>query len=129
MTGSGSVGYEINDRHIARITLDRPERRNAQDVEMTYELNEKFDRAARDPDVRVIVLDANGPHFSAGHDLRDPNWPTPEQAIGVACGFGADGTEGWVAREERSTSRCAGAGATYRSRRSQPSTDGSSAAA
>jgi enoyl-CoA hydratase len=37
---------------------------------MLYELNDAFDRAALDDGVNVIILAANGPHFSAGHDLR-----------------------------------------------------------
>lgn len=56
---------------IARVTLDRPESRNAQNKRMTYEMNACFDDACRRDDVKVIVLDANGPHFCSGHDMRD----------------------------------------------------------
>ena len=56
---------------IARIILNRPETRNAQDTAFLYALNEAFDRAALDDSVKVIVLSANGPHFSSGHDLRE----------------------------------------------------------
>jgi enoyl-CoA hydratase/carnithine racemase len=59
--------------HVARIVLNRPEARNAQDTRMLYELNDAFAAAARDDEVKVIVLAANGPHFSAGHDLRELN--------------------------------------------------------
>jgi enoyl-CoA hydratase len=54
---------------IATITLNRPERRNAQNQELLDALNEAWERAAADPEVRVILLRANGPHFSAGHDM------------------------------------------------------------
>src|SRR5260370_17502374 len=62
--------YETSIPGIARITLNRPETRNAQDTAFLYALNEAFDRAALDDGVKVIVLSANGPHFSSGHDLR-----------------------------------------------------------
>ena len=62
--------YETLPSGIARIILNRAETRNAQDTAFLYALNEAFDRAALDDDVKVIVLSANGPHFSSGHDLR-----------------------------------------------------------
>jgi len=55
---------------IATITLDRPQAANAQTLPMLDDLDEAWGRAAEDPDVRVIVLQANGKHFSAGHDIR-----------------------------------------------------------
>jgi enoyl-CoA hydratase len=60
--------YDTHDR-VAVITLNRPERRNAQNKPLLLELDAAFDRAAADSDIRVIVLKANGPHFSAGHDI------------------------------------------------------------
>lgn len=70
---------------------------------MLYELNAAFDRAAQDDSVSVIVLAANGPHFSAGHDLRETN-PTANLAdydtVGTWCGFTCAGAEGWMAREK-----------------------------
>jgi enoyl-CoA hydratase len=38
---------------------------------MTYELNAAFDDASRRSDVKVIVLQADGPTSSSGHDMRD----------------------------------------------------------
>jgi enoyl-CoA hydratase len=60
--------YETKDR-IAAITLNRPEARNAQNKQLLDELDACWTRAAEDEEVRVIVLKANGPHFSAGHDM------------------------------------------------------------
>ena len=54
---------------IGRITLARPERRNAQDYLMLHEIDRAFSLAAQDPTVRVVIMDAEGPHFSSGHDL------------------------------------------------------------
>ena len=65
--------YETPAEHIARIVLNRPEARNAQDTRMLYELNDAFDIAAQDDNIKVIILAANGPHFSSGHDLREQN--------------------------------------------------------
>src|SRR5690242_876974 len=63
--------YENPDNHIARIVLNRPETRNSQDTRMLYELNDAFDVAAQDDNIKVIILAGNGPHFSSGHDLRE----------------------------------------------------------
>lgn len=67
--------YEAKDG-IAAITLNRPEVANAQTMALLDDLDAAWTRAAQDDDVRVIVLRANGRHFSAGHDLKD-RWPAP----------------------------------------------------
>ncbi|HEU5369961.1 MAG TPA: enoyl-CoA hydratase [Ktedonobacterales bacterium] len=56
---------------VATITMNRPERRNALSVDMMQELIDAFKTLSRDKEVRAIVLAANGPAFSAGHDLRE----------------------------------------------------------
>jgi enoyl-CoA hydratase len=61
--------YDQPEANIARITLNRVEKHNAQDTRFLYELNAAFDRAAQDPEIKVIILAANGRNFSAGHDL------------------------------------------------------------
>jgi enoyl-CoA hydratase len=68
---SGPIGYEVVD-HVARITLDRPEYRNAQSRVLLERLDEAFQQAAEDHDVRVVALFGAGDHFSAGHDLGTP---------------------------------------------------------
>ncbi len=62
---------ELDDRGILRLTLDTPERRNALSVAMLESLGEAIERAGADPAVRVVVIAANGPAFSAGHDLKE----------------------------------------------------------
>jgi enoyl-CoA hydratase len=57
---------------VAVISLNRPKYRNAQNSAMTYALDAAFHRAAMDDTVAVIVLRANGEHFSAGHDIGSP---------------------------------------------------------
>jgi enoyl-CoA hydratase len=68
------------------VTLNRPERRNAQDAGLLKELDETFDCAVADSQVKVIVLRAAGDHFSAGHDLSDearlgPPWDNMFDAV------------------------------------------------
>jgi enoyl-CoA hydratase len=65
------VLYEVVD-HVAWVTMDRPDFNNAQNGQMTYALDDAFNRAVQDDDVRVIVLAGNGKHFSAGHDIGTP---------------------------------------------------------
>ncbi|WP_089104819.1 enoyl-CoA hydratase [Streptomyces hyaluromycini] len=67
--------YDAEDG-IATITLNRPEAANAQTMALLDDLDAAWTRAARDETVRVVVLKANGRHFSAGHDLKD-RWPGP----------------------------------------------------
>ncbi|MEU6745918.1 enoyl-CoA hydratase [Spirillospora sp. NPDC046719] len=54
---------------VAVITLNRPDRANAQSMGLLDELDAAWARAEEDDGVRVIVVNANGEHFSAGHDL------------------------------------------------------------
>nr|WP_206326615.1 enoyl-CoA hydratase [Streptomyces sp. S3(2020)] len=69
--------YEVKDR-IATLTLNRPEVANAQNMALLDELDAAWTRAAQDEDVKVVVLRAEGKHFSAGHDLKD-RWPAPDE--------------------------------------------------
>jgi enoyl-CoA hydratase len=63
--------YEAADG-VAWITLNRPGFNNAQNGQMTYALDDAFNRAVQDDNVRCIVLGGNGKHFSAGHDIGTP---------------------------------------------------------
>jgi len=56
---------------IARVTLNRPEKRNALSLEMMRELIDCFGDIGCRREAAVVILDANGPVFSAGHDLRE----------------------------------------------------------
>ncbi|MGH7707356.1 MAG: enoyl-CoA hydratase [Vulcanimicrobiaceae bacterium] len=56
---------------VLALTLTRPEKRNALSLETMRELIAALDEAATAPGVRVVVLRALGPVFSAGHDLRE----------------------------------------------------------
>lgn len=54
---------------VARITLNRPEKRNAIDEPMIAELREALSKAAGEADVRAVLLAGEGPDFCAGMDL------------------------------------------------------------
>jgi enoyl-CoA hydratase len=98
-----SIRYENPAPKVARIWLDRADTRNAQDTRLLYQLNAAFDRAAQDDDVSVIVLAAEGPHFSSGHDMRERGSRrvlADERTVGTWCGFGCAGAEGLMAREK-----------------------------
>jgi len=70
MSENKFVQYETHDEGtIARITLNRPEARNAQNRGLLVELHEAFLRAEADDEVRVVILCGAGPLFSAGHDM------------------------------------------------------------
>lgn len=62
------IRYAAGER-VARITLNRPDKRNALDDAMVGELTFAFAAAARDTSVKVVVLAAAGPAFCAGTDL------------------------------------------------------------
>jgi methylglutaconyl-CoA hydratase len=66
---------------VARVTLDRPEVRNAFDDALIRELQSAFERLGSDKGVRVVVLGGNGPAFCAGADL---NWMKRMAGYGYA---------------------------------------------
>lgn len=56
---------------VRRISLNRPEARNAQTRSLLDKLDEAFADAVADAATRVIILAGKGVHFSAGHDLKE----------------------------------------------------------
>jgi len=59
------------DGPAVRVTLNRPEKRNALSLELMEQLIATLRRVSAEPATRAIVLEANGPAFSAGHDLGE----------------------------------------------------------
>jgi len=101
IAGETHVRYETPEPRIARIVLDRPEKRNAQGVTMTYQLDAALRRACLDDEVRVIILAAEGDHFSAGHDLSmTDNRMGPETNRSLWGQYDAPGWEGLYGREK-----------------------------
>lgn len=65
------IEYQCGER-IARITLNRPEKRNALSYAMRRELVDALRRAEQDDEVTVIFIDGAGPSFCSGYDVT-PN--------------------------------------------------------
>jgi enoyl-CoA hydratase/carnithine racemase len=66
----GATVLVRQDGPAARVTLNRPDKRNALSLELMQELIGALRRVSAEPSTRVIVVEAAGPAFSAGHDLR-----------------------------------------------------------
>ena len=71
--------------HVRRLTLCRPAEYNTITPVLRDELGAAIDEAERDGEVRVILLDAEGPAFCAGYGL---DWATPAQAAESGGGDG-----------------------------------------
>jgi enoyl-CoA hydratase/carnithine racemase len=72
--------YAVSD-HIATVTLDRPEVKNALNRELYARLEQAFRDAHRDPDVRCVIVTGSGSAFCSGDDVKEimlaPNAQTP----------------------------------------------------
>lgn len=70
---------------IAALTLNRPEKGNAVDLELMLALTEKLAEAAADKTLRLMVIEGRGDDFCAG---REPDVPRPENAAQFAEALG-----------------------------------------
>jgi enoyl-CoA hydratase/carnithine racemase len=68
---TNSVLLETHNDGVLRLTLNRPEARNALSIELMTVLLEALGRTAKDRQSRVVVIAGAGPAFCAGHDLRE----------------------------------------------------------
>ncbi|ABS62640.1 Enoyl-CoA hydratase/isomerase [Parvibaculum lavamentivorans DS-1] len=95
------VIYEMPAPKVARIVMNRPSRRNAQGITMTYELDDAFKRACHDEQINVIILAASGDHWNSGHDVsgEGPRNPSLEQVTGLWSDYGGKGWDGPYGRE------------------------------
>ena len=71
MTTNTAVLLEENDHGVLRLTLNRPDARNALSAALMSALLETLAHAATDPKARVVVIAGAGTAFCAGHDLRE----------------------------------------------------------
>lgn len=89
---ASQILYSVDEAAgIARVTLDRPERRNALNRALVEELKEALDLAESDERVRVIVIAGSGPDFCAGADLRELQQAVeagPEVSLAEAMALG-----------------------------------------
>src|SRR5215208_2419144 len=75
-----SILYDVADR-IARITLNRPEKRNALSATLRDEIVDALRRAERDNDVRVVLIDGAGPSFCSGYDIDPSGGGRPSEYV------------------------------------------------
>jgi enoyl-CoA hydratase len=90
--------------HVRRLTLNRPEKRNALGNSVRRVLFDELRRADQDHDVRVIIIRGAGPSFCAGYDLKpEPNDPLP-RPIATRDGFWSRHlVEGWFEMMDMAT--------------------------
>ena len=67
---ASSVTLSVTDR-IARIRLDNPARRNALSLQAVKELHEAVSAVSTNGKVRTVIIEAVGPAFCPGHDLKE----------------------------------------------------------
>src|SRR5688500_4410814 len=81
------IEYEIQG-HVAIITIDRPEARNAVNGEVANGIEAAIDRLEEDDDVWLAILCAKGPVFCAGADLKAINEGRAAELQTQRGGFG-----------------------------------------
>jgi enoyl-CoA hydratase/carnithine racemase len=93
-----AVLFEIVEPHIALVTLNRPEARNAVNGAVAEAMEAILDRTEADPAIRAVVLTGAGPHaFCAGADLKEVS-----AGRGATLGTARGGFAGFVrARRSR----------------------------
>ncbi len=95
------IRYEQPAGGVARIMLARADVRNAQDKRMLYEIDRALNLAMHDDAIKVVIIGADGPHFSAGHHLKDRSqvgdYGPPIMGVG---GYRRPGQEGHMAMEQ-----------------------------
>jgi enoyl-CoA hydratase len=96
---SGNITTARHGR-VEVVTLARPEYRNAQSRRLLEELDAAFAAAVDDPDVRVILLEADGEHFSSGHDLGTPDELADREARPYPGGVLGEQRRSWVLNVE-----------------------------
>jgi enoyl-CoA hydratase/carnithine racemase len=69
---------------VAVVTIDRPERRNALNLEVKRRIADVVDGLAADESVQVIVLTGSGGYFVAGTDIAEMATMTPTQHVALA---------------------------------------------
>lgn len=70
-TDSAPLVLRADSGGVATLTLNRPAQRNALSTALMAAVQDEVDAIAQNPSVRVVVLAANGPAFSGGHDLKE----------------------------------------------------------
>jgi enoyl-CoA hydratase/carnithine racemase len=75
--GYETILYELKD-NVGIVTLNRPKVNNAENKQMARELDDVMRRCAEDPEVRAVLIQANGRNFQSGGDIEDFSGASPE---------------------------------------------------
>jgi enoyl-CoA hydratase len=100
------VRYENPADGVARIMLARADKYNAINPALIFAVNEAFEKALADDSVKVIILGADGKHFSAGHDIAETvemyqaDMQERSPRVSTWSGFNEPGAHGWYASEK-----------------------------
>jgi len=98
MSGSAGVLVVADDPapYVRRLTLDRPQKRNALSNELRSQLFDLLRSADADPDVRVVIIRGNGSSFCAGYDLaQDAEERRPWPISRADGGWARHVVQGW----------------------------------
>jgi len=80
--------YQAQD-HLAHLTLNRPEKRNALNADLIAAFRQALDRATADESVHVVLINGAGKDFCAGMDLQVSHAnPTAADHLNTARGIG-----------------------------------------
>jgi enoyl-CoA hydratase len=89
------------DEWVATVWLDRAEARNAMGMDLWRDLPLAMEAVSADPDVRVVVIAAKGPHFSVGLDLKAMGSVLSGGGDGGSSGSSGGGAPSMAARARR----------------------------
>ena len=95
-----NIKYEV-EKGRARISLNRPEKRNALSIELVEELRDALWEADDDTSVHCVILKGEGPSFCAGYDLT-PGRSTVDDGVERRSGAGFDDDAWRIERFQRS---------------------------
>ena len=65
-----TITLEIDERGVAYLNLNRPDKHHALNARMISELHDAIENLANNTEVHLVILGSDGPHFCAGGDLR-----------------------------------------------------------
>ena len=86
-----TILYDVADR-VCTITMNRPEVLNALNIDLIQDLDEGVQRAAMDPNIKVVILTGAGRGFCSGGDVRGAATPSD----GGAMRAERSATSAWV---------------------------------
>ena len=94
------IRWEEPAEGVGRLMLARAEMANAQDIQMLYEIDECLSGAMQRNDIKVVIIGADGKHFSSGHDLADRSTVKDFEPVTENGGFDEPEQHGHMATEQ-----------------------------